>query len=87
MRLQGHRKRRRAPEVDIKTQAPKLSWVEYKTLRQYQTMGDILEEVMAYGINVTIEMTVTEVEVNSSRNGHLWLTKELTPEHDATGVE
>ena len=87
MRLQGHRKRRRAPEVDMKTQAPKLSWVEYKTLRQYQTMGDILEEVMAYGISGIIEMTVTEVEVNSSRNGHLWLTKELGPEYDTTGVE
>ena len=48
-RLQGHRKRRRTFEVAGKKGDHMLSWMEYKTVRQYQSMGDMLDEFKMYG--------------------------------------
>jgi hypothetical protein len=66
------------PEVSRPQAQERLSWTEYKTVRQYQTMGDLLEEFRAYGCR-DVKRTVTEEEdneMNSTRNGHLWLTKD-----------
>lgn len=78
LRLQGHRKRRKAPEVSKPKLRGSLSWTEYKTMRQYQTMGDLLDEFKAYGCHGSKQI-LTVVDTNerrSTRNGHLWLTKD-----------
>lgn len=78
MRLQGHRKRRRAPEVSEPEVPGRLSWTEYKAVRQYQTMGDLLDEFRVYGhqgAKKAAETDETDV-ANTTRNGHLWLTKD-----------
>ncbi len=74
MRLQGHRKRRRVPEVTGTAKVRKLNWLEYKTIRQYQTMGDILEDLRFYGSSRCRRLD--EGVFSSTRNGHIWLTED-----------
>lgn len=81
-RRQGHRKRNKIVEVALPgekegDEAKYLDWSEYKAIRQYQTMGDILDELRVHGYeNLTEEFYSKEVEGNSTRNGHMWLTME-----------
>ncbi len=80
MRLQGHRKRRRAPEVKELAPEANLSWTEYKVVRQYQSLGDLLDECKVYGTKGAVEILseeyVDEFSETSMRNGHRWLTKD-----------
>ncbi|MEE9615265.1 MAG: hypothetical protein V3W31_10025 [Thermodesulfobacteriota bacterium] len=54
----------------------KIGWTEYKTVKQYQTMGDLLDEIRAYGSNGA-KLIIEEGErAPAMRNGHRWLTKD-----------
>ncbi len=78
-RLQGHRKRRRSAEgLSRGGGAKKLTWTEYKAVRQYQTLGDQLEMLRVYGHDAAHD-EITNYAAKASpmgRNGHMWLTKE-----------
>ena len=55
-----------------------LSWVEYKTIRQYQTMGDILESLQSCGHDGMVDdysLIFTDHQRDRS-NGYFWLTKD-----------
>jgi hypothetical protein len=75
--MQGHRKRRREPVLSIKRPA-RLSWTEYKAVRQYYAFGDLLDSIRLYGVSAGIEaeMNLEMDPVASTRNGHFWLTKD-----------
>ena len=77
-RLQGHRKRRRKiNSEEVEKEKVYLSWTDYKAIRQYQTMGDILDEIRCYGYeNLTENFYSSESKGEGTRNGYLWLTKE-----------
>ncbi len=75
-RLQGHRKRRRTLEVSRSAMDNKLGLIEYKALRQYQSMGDMLDEFKIYGYRAGIENMLHESPCRTSKNGHNWLTVE-----------
>ncbi len=54
-----------------------LQWTDYKTIRQYQTMGDVLDDLRVHGYeNLTEHFYGSEKEENNTRNGHMWLTME-----------
>ena len=73
-RLQGHRKRRRAPKISPRGAAEvKIDWLEYKTIRQYQTTADVLERLKNRS---PLGFDAGSVFGNASGNGHGWLTKE-----------
>jgi len=57
-------------------QEVKLSWIEYKTLRQYQSMGDMLDEFRIYGFSAGVENLIERNWVFDNENGHRWLTVE-----------
>ncbi len=73
MRLQGHRKRRRVPEISGTSSVKKLDWLEYKTIRQYQTMGDLLEDLRSYG---SCTVKPSSGSSGTGKNGHNWLTQD-----------
>ncbi len=77
-RLQGHRKRRRSPVATLEEQNAKLSWTEYKTIRQYQTMGDILDILKTLGFNGVVEeqLEIFKDHKHSTTNGYFWLTRD-----------
>lgn len=50
----------------------KLDRVEYKTIRQYQTMGDMLDELRTYGYRTDIERVGGSCRAGGV-NGHEWL--------------
>lgn len=74
-RLQGHRKRRRTPEIIQKTPQEKINWTEYKTVRQYRSIGDMLDEFKVYGFRGGVENLIQRDEF-ANENGYNWLTKE-----------
>jgi len=76
--LQGHRRRRKEPAPLVEEKNDKLSWTEYKTIRQYQTMGDQLDMLMAYGYEGAMEFQTGNSKDNkhSTSNGYFWLTKD-----------
>ncbi len=53
----------------------KLSWTEYKTIRQYQTMGDLLDGIRVYGTRECRKVMASE-DKKQTKNGHMWLTKD-----------
>gem|GEM_PF-3473217 len=57
-RLQGHRKRRRKLKACEAAAQPKADWMEYKTMRQYPSMGDMLDQMRQYGYRGGIESIV-----------------------------
>jgi len=57
-RLQGHRKRRRKLKAFEAVPAPAADWMEYKTMRQYPSMGDMLDQMRQYGYRGGIESIV-----------------------------
>ncbi|MBI2400836.1 MAG: hypothetical protein HYV23_07265 [Deltaproteobacteria bacterium] len=57
-RLQGHRKRRRKLKAFESAPAPAVNWLEYKTMRQYPSMGDMLDQMRQYGYRGGIESIV-----------------------------
>ena len=77
-RPQGHRKRRRNPAESLAEENAKLSWTEYKTIRQYQTMGDILDILMTLGFDGVVEEQVEMFKDHkrSTSNGYFWLTRD-----------
>lgn len=54
----------------------KLNWVEYKILRQYRSMGEVLDEFKAYGFSEGMDNILSGDMFNSAGNGHAWLTVE-----------
>jgi len=81
-RLQGHRKRRRIFEIPVSRRqggegrTEKVDWIEYKTIRQYQSMGDVLNECKTYGFGAGIESMIHTERTSSLENGHSWLTED-----------
>lgn len=78
--LQGHRKRRRVFELkSLRTSSVSgLSWIHYKTVRQYQAVGDILDEFKLYGFRGGVE-NMAQRDINSTKeNGHSWLTEDVS---------
>ena len=73
-RLQGHRKRRRVPKVSPRGKAEaKIDWMEYKTIRQYQTTADVLERLKNRSPR---GFDVGSAFGDASGNGHGWVTTE-----------
>lgn len=54
---------------------PKLSTVEYKTLRQYPRMGDMLDTFRQYGLRAGVEDMARKDRTLAIENGHGWLTE------------
>ncbi|WKZ33665.1 MAG: hypothetical protein QY316_04490 [Thermodesulfobacteriota bacterium] len=56
-RLQGHRKRRRKPveATEKPKEEPPVSLVDFKIIKQYQPLGDILDSMRIYGYRGGIE--------------------------------
>jgi hypothetical protein len=77
-KLQGHRKRRRSPALSLEESNAKLSWTEYKTIRQYQTMGEILDSLMMVGYHGTTDdhSLIFQDHKHSTSNGYFWLTRD-----------
>ncbi len=57
----------------------KLSLTEYKTIRQYHAMGDMLDEFRVYGFSAGVESLIAQDPAATSGNGHGWLTGENKP--------
>lgn len=74
--LQGHRKRRRTISISAPEAEPVVSWSEYKTMRQYQSLGDILDEFRIYGFSAGMEHIFEKNMVFERDNGHYWLTSD-----------
>lgn len=53
-----------------------MSWMEYKTVRQYQSMGDMLDEFKVYGYKGGVENMVQSTNNLKKENGYGWLTRE-----------
>ena len=53
-----------------------VSWMEYKTVRQYQSMGDMLDEFKVYGYKGGVENMVQSTKNSKKENGYGWLTRE-----------
>jgi hypothetical protein len=65
--------------MEEKHQSIKLSWTDYKAVRQYQAMGDLLDECKVYGLKAAVEVSTESVERSNAptlRNGHMWLTRD-----------
>ena len=78
--LQGHRKRRRVFELKSlrASSVSGLSWTHYKTVRQYQAVGDILDEFKLYGFRGGVE-NMAQRDINGmNENGHGWLTEDAS---------
>lgn len=73
-RLLGHRKRRRIPGAEACRPTEKIDWLEYKTLRQYQSLGEVLDGVRAYGFD-GVKVLDYAMDV-TGRNGHKWITED-----------
>lgn len=57
-----------------------LSWIEYKTVKQFQAIGDVLDKFKVYGYRAGIENAACEDKASSTGNGHNWLTEDsITP--------
>lgn len=78
-RLQGHRRRRRTFTIPKPVETVKLSWTEYKTLRQYQSMGDVLDEFKTYGFRGGMDNIIRHRDTSSVKRSHSWLTED--PDH------
>ena len=76
-RLRGHRKRRRIPDTNESTQTVKVDWTEYKTIRQYKSLGEVLDGVRAYGFDAVKSLDST-MDVTGS-NGYKWITEDREP--------
>jgi len=74
--LQGHRKRRRKISISTHEAEPQVSWSEYKTIRQYQSLGDVLDEFRIYGFSAGMEHILEKNMVYERDNGHYWLTSD-----------
>ena len=77
-RLQGHRKRRRVPKALISTPIEKVDFFEYKLLKQYQSMGDVLDSFRTYGTRGALNVSTSNVAPMNGMNGHRWLTEDNT---------
>ena len=53
-----------------------MSWMEYKTVRQYQSMGDMLDECKVYGFKGGVENMVQNTNNPKKENGYGWLTRD-----------
>ena len=51
-------------------------WTEYKTMRQYQTIGGVLEEMRTYGYSGAIEMLISNGNIAGEENGHDWISRD-----------
>ncbi len=53
-----------------------LRWLEYKVFKQYQALGDMLEEFKLYGYRAGIKNIVQKNKIFENGNGHRWLNEE-----------
>ena len=72
--MQGHRRRRRKIRISVPEQGADLTLSEYKTIRQYQSFGDLLDEFRTYGFQAGLEHVFERDRVHERENGHYWLT-------------
>lgn len=56
----------------------RVSWMEYKTVRQYQAVGHMLDEFKVYGYRNGAGNMVQGAARLHNANGHDWLTEEPT---------
>ncbi len=76
LRLQGHRKRRKVPVVSEATKTVKLDWIEYKTLRQFQSVGDAWDIYRTYGTSTVRNSPSAALCGSSASNGYDWVTRD-----------
>ncbi|MBE9528867.1 MAG: hypothetical protein IME99_06475 [Proteobacteria bacterium] len=50
--------------------------IEYKTIRQYQSMGDMLEQFRTYGYRDGLENIMESDLLDDTENGYGWLTQD-----------
>jgi len=65
----------------------KLSWMEYKTVRQYQSMGDMLDEFKVYGFKGGVENMAQSGNNSKKENGYGWLTREPLARADKSACD
>ncbi len=53
-----------------------LRWLEYKVFKQYQALGDMLDEFKLYGYRAGIKNIVQKNKIFENGNGHRWLNEE-----------
>ncbi len=74
--MQGHRKRRRLIEIHLPERTANIERIEYKVIRQYQSMGDMLEQFRTYGYRDGLE-SIFEADIHDeNENGYSWLTQD-----------
>lgn len=55
-----------------------LNWTHYKTVRQYQAIGDMLDEFKMYGFRGGVENIANKDRNVMKENGHGWLTEDMS---------
>lgn len=54
-----------------------MDWSDYKTMRQYRSMGEVLDELKAFGFRTGVENILNKKGgKREGSNGHSWLTAE-----------
>ncbi len=53
---------------------PEMTESEYKTIKQYQSMGQTLDELRVYGYKAGRESIINRVCDSGDSNGYGWLT-------------
>lgn len=56
----------------------KPSGVEYRTMKQYRTLGEALDKCKVYGYRAAVEEMLTK-DAGARENGHEWLTTDKEP--------
>lgn len=59
----------------VKKSEAQVDWMEYKTVRQYQSMGDMLDEFKVYGFKGGVETMIRNKNSAKKENGYGWLTR------------
>jgi len=70
------------PELpkDAQPCRPELTDAEYKTIKQYQSMGQTLDELRVYGYKAGRDAILNRVCDSGDSNGYGWLTVEKIAE-------
>ncbi len=63
-------------EVQLPQRPAGIGRIEYKALRQYQSMGDMLEQFRTYGYRDGLESIFERDMYDDNENGYAWLTQD-----------
>ena len=63
-------------EVQLPERPADMGRIEYKTIRQYQSMGDMLDQFRTYGYRDGLESIFESDSCDDTENGYNWLTQD-----------